>query len=39
MADIRSTHNYFTAEKIAIHATATARQLFTADGKLIKGAN
>jgi len=39
MADIRGNLFYGTAEKIAIHATATARQLFTADGKLIKGGN
>jgi predicted SpoU family rRNA methylase len=39
MADIRLTHNYFTADRIATHATATARQLFTADGKLIKAGN
>jgi hypothetical protein len=28
-----------TADGIAIHATATARQLFTADGRLIKAGN
>jgi len=39
MADIRSTHNYFTADRIATNATATARQLFTAEGKLIKAGN
>jgi hypothetical protein len=39
MADIRSAFGGFTADRIAIHATATARQLFTADGKLIKAGN
>jgi len=39
MADIRGNLFYGTAEAIAIHSTATARQLFTADGKLTKGAN
>lgn len=39
MADIRGNLFYGTADGIAIHATATARQLFTAEGKLIKGAN
>ena len=39
MADIRGNLFYGTGEKIAIHATTTARQLFTANGKLIKGAN
>jgi hypothetical protein len=39
MADIRGNLFYGTAEKIAIHATATAGQLFTAEGKLTKGAN
>jgi hypothetical protein len=39
MADIREALLTGTADGIAIHATATARQLFTADGKLIKGAN
>jgi hypothetical protein len=39
MKDIRLTLNYFTADRIATHATATARQLFTADGKLIKAGN
>ena len=39
MADIRGNLFYGSAEKIAIHATATAHQLFTAEGKLIKRAN
>jgi hypothetical protein len=39
MADIRGDLFYGTAEAIAIHSTATARQLFTAEGKLTKGAN
>ena len=39
MADIRGNLFYGSAEKMAIHATATATQLFTADGKLIKAGN
>ena len=37
MADIRGNSFYGSAEKIAIHATATARQLFTAEGTLKVG--
>ena len=39
MADIREALLTGTADGIAIHATATAVQLFTAEGKLIKRAN
>jgi hypothetical protein len=39
MADIRSAFGGFTADRIATHATATAGQLFTAEGKLIKVGN
>ena len=38
MKDTRNAFKSFTAEAIAIHATATAGQLFTAEGKLIKRA-
>lgn len=39
MADIRGNLFYGTAEAIAIHSTATARQLFTSEGKLIREEN
>jgi hypothetical protein len=39
MKEARLNHYYFRADRIATHATATARQLFTADGRLIKGGN
>jgi hypothetical protein len=39
MADVRGNLFYGTAEAIAIHSTATAVQLFTAEGKLIKAGN
>lgn len=39
MADIRGNLFYGSAEAIAIHSTGTARQLFTAEGKLIKAGN
>lgn len=39
MKEARLSLYYFTADRIATHATATASQLFTAEGKLIKGSN